>query len=185
MREKRLEVNDVMPDYTVCTGYRDELSIHEAVKAKKKTVFWVLRYIGCTICRMDVELIKNNYQKFTDKDTQVFVVMQSDQEHIRKNIPEGHLPYEIICDSEMKIYKDLMILPAASKEEMAGPADMEKLAGKRELIKEYGFHHGDYEGDELQLPALFITDSDAKVLYAHYAKTIGDMPTLDEVVALL
>ncbi len=185
MSEKRLEVNDTMPNYTFSTGYRDNLTIQEVVKATKKTVFWVLRYIGCSLCRVDVEMIKNDYSKFVDKDTQVIVVMQSDKEHIQRELTEDYLPFEIICDDKMEIYKDLLILPAASQEEMGADGAMEKLSDKFAKIKEYGFVHGDYEGDEMQLPALFITDDTGKILYAHYAKNIADMPSVDEVIALL
>ena len=42
--------------------------------------------------------------------------------------------------------------------------------------------HGDYEGDELQLPALLITDKDLKVTYVHYGNDITDMPIVDELI---
>ena len=42
--------------------------------------------------------------------------------------------------------------------------------------------HGDYEGDELQLPALLITDENLKLTYVHYGKDIMDMPTVDKLI---
>ena len=54
-----------------------------------------------------------------------------------------------------------------------------KKAGK------LGFEHGDYEGDEMQLPALFLLDQDKTVTYAHYAKSLSDMPEVSEMIALL
>ena len=42
-----------------------------------------------------------------------------------------------------------------------------------------------YEGNELQLPALFMTDKDLKVCYAHYGKNIMDMPTVDELIEMI
>ena len=44
---------------------------------------------------------------------------------------------------------------------------------------------GDYEGNELQLPAMFIVNEDGVVEYANYARNIVDLPTVDEVLAML
>ena len=55
---------------------------------------------------------------------------------------------------------------------------------KREDIQKLGYTHGEYEGIEEQLPAFFYLDKDLKVLTAHYAKGIGDMPTAEELLAL-
>jgi hypothetical protein len=60
-----------------------------------------------------------------------------------------------------------------------------KLQAKIEKIKASGFVHGKYEGDENQLPALFITEPGGKVLYAHYAANSIDMPTVDELLEKL
>ena len=67
----KLNVGDKMPNFTFNTQKRDGVTIEEAVKGKKKTVFWVLRYIGCTVCRYDVHVLSQRYQEFLDKDAQV------------------------------------------------------------------------------------------------------------------
>lgn len=41
------------------------------------------------------------------------------------------------------------------------------------------------EGNQLQLPAAFIIDSDGTVLYADYAKTMDGLPSVEELSALL
>lgn len=42
-----------------------------------------------------------------------------------------------------------------------------------------------YEGEELQLPGYFLLDREMNVLEAHRAKTMMDMPTIDEMIAKL
>jgi hypothetical protein len=42
-----------------------------------------------------------------------------------------------------------------------------------------------YEGNEQQLPALFIIDEQGTVTCAHYAQNIMDMPLIDDVLKLL
>ncbi|MBW1849259.1 MAG: hypothetical protein JRJ27_19510, partial [Deltaproteobacteria bacterium] len=42
--------------------------------------------------------------------------------------------------------------------------------------KKEGFKHGKSEGKELQLPAVFLVDTNKAVKYAYYGKNIGDIP---------
>ena len=180
----RICAGERFPEFVFNTHLRDGLSSAEVLRGK--TVFWVLRYIGCTVCRYDVHLIAQRYAEFCGKDAQVFVVMQSDRAHVEKDLSESEaaLPFEIICDPDQSIYTLLAIEPAADMDALLG-GQLERLMEKGEQAKACGFSHGDYEGNEQQLPAMFIVNEDGTVLYAHYAKTIMDMPTVDDVLAML
>ena len=187
----KLTVGDKMPNFTFTTQDRENVSLHAAVKGKKKTVFWVLRYIGCPSCRYDVHMLSQRYQEFLDKDAQVFVVMQSTPESIRKSLADASVPFEIICDPTYEIYHGLDIGvwgEPGSKPDMssADPAALEAFAKLRAEIQALGFAHGEYEGIEEQLPALFITDSDATVTYALYPDNVKvRMPSVDQALELL
>ena len=50
------------------------------------------------------------------------------------------------------------------------------IAEKVADAKSMGLSHGEYEGNELQLPAMFIVDGNNKVIYSHYAKDGADIP---------
>jgi peroxiredoxin len=180
----KLLAGERLPSFTFDTHLRDGLESLSVLKGK--TVFWVLRYIGCTVCRYDVHLIAQRYEEFKAKGAQVFVVMQSDRDHVQKDLSSTDtvLPFEIICDPDQKIYNMLSIEPAESMEALAG-GNMDALKEKGAKARECGFTHGDYEGNEQQLPAMFIADEDGTVLYAHYAQNIVDMPSVDEVIEML
>lgn len=173
----KLTVGSKMPEFTVMTSKQDELVLKDF---ENKTIFWVIRYIGCTVCRLDVQLLKNKFDEIKAKGYDLYVVMQSDKQHVS----EIELPFEIILDPDFKVYNALEIAPASSKEELLGDS-LEALKTKGALAATYGFSHGDYEGNELQLPALFIVDKDSTVTYAHYGKNIMDMPTVDELIEML
>ena len=183
----RLSVGDRMPNFTFDTAYENAKTVESSLKGKKRTVFWVLRYIGCTVCRYDVHVIFTRYREFLDLDAQVFVVMQSEPKNVREELKDAKLPFDIICDTGMEIYEALEIRAAATKEDMrpADPEGIAKMEGKRNKAKESGFVHGKYEGNEQQLPAIFIVERDGTVSYAHYAKNIIDMPTVDEMLDIL
>ena len=180
----KLSKGDVFPDYTVTTQFEDATSISK-IAAGKPLMLVVLRYIGCPSCRYDVHMLQQNYDRFAEKGVSVAVVMQSTPESIRSALQDEPLSFPIICDPEYRIYQDLMIRAAASREEMLGKeAAVQKFMKKREEIQKLGYAHGAYEGIEEQLPAFFYMDAERKLLVAHYAEGIGDMPTAEEMLAL-
>ena len=177
----RLVKGDIIPDFTFSTAYEQNRSFYSALKGK--TVLWVLRYIGCPMCRLDMHDIAQNYSSFTEKNTQVFVVMQSDAEHLKKELTDTPVPFEIISDPEYSIYHLFEIEPATNMLALAG--NPLRAAGKLRAVSKAGFKHGDYEGIETQLPAVFVLDETGKVLYAHYARNLTDMPSVQEILELL
>jgi Peroxiredoxin len=183
----RLAVGDKMPNLTVDTAYEAGTTVEKLVNGKK-TVFWVLRYIGCTVCRYDVHLLIERYQEFKDKDAQVVVVMQSRPEKIQEDVREEmngeKLPFDIICDTKFEFYNTLEILPAETMEELVGE-DRTELNEKGAAARAAGFEHGEYEGNEQQLPGMFIVEGDMTVSFAHYGKNLMDMPKIDDVLAML
>ena len=182
MTPKKYQPGDFFPNLTIKTAFHEDRKVSDILHGK--TIFWVLRYIGCPVCRLDVTLIAQRYQEFVQKGAQVFVIMQSDKEHLQNSMGPTDLPFEIVCDSDQSFYDALMIRPAASMDALAG-AMADRLQAKGALADQYGFTHGDYEGNELQLPALFIVEETRKILYTHYATELADMPDIDEVLDLL
>ncbi len=182
----KLQVGDKMPSFTFQTESQSGLTT-ESVLRGGRTVFWVLRYIGCTTCRYDVHQIAARYGDFQKRGVQVYVVMQSDPAVVREDLKESPLPYHIICDQDQVIYHTLEIPATATKEERmpTSPEDLAKWEAKKQKVKEAGFVHGKYEGNEQQLPALFVVDPDGCVIYSHYAKNSIDMPTVEEMLGIL
>ena len=183
----KLTVGSQFPDFKFNTGYKTGLTVNEEVKKAEKTIFWVLRYIGCTTCRYDVHLLSQRYAEFKALGAQILVVMQSEPATVQNDLKDSPLPFEIICDVDQEIYKTLEIRATETREERqpTSPEDIAKWQTKIAAVKASGFVHGKYEGNEQQLPAFFVTDSDAKVLYAHYAANSIDMPTVDEALEIV
>ncbi|MFR0747239.1 peroxiredoxin-like family protein [Hungatella sp.] len=163
------------------TPFRTNVSLKQETKGTR-TVLLFLRYWGCTLCQLDIHLLKEGYDKIRFAGGQVKVILQSDPENIAASSGGPNaLPFEIICDPQMALYRRFDIQPAKSKLGLAGKQALYKLASAEKL----GLKHGLYEGDELQLPAAFIIDSEMQVLYAHYGKNAGDIPSVDQLAELL
>ena len=179
----KLEVGQIFPDIEVDLLYGGKKNIKEVFDADK-TVIWCLRYVGCTVCRYDIHLAQQRYDEVTAKGGKLVFMLQSRRDILEKEFENMPLPFDIIMDPEMKIYEELEIKPAASMEELGG-GKMGELMEKGAAAKAAGFSHGEYEGNEQQLPAMFMVDKDGKIEFAHYAKDIMDMPVLDDVLKML
>ena len=179
----RLKQGDIFPDFTVREAFAGDTTINQIINGKK-TMFVVLRYIGCTACRYDVHCLCERIHEFNDKGVNVCVVMQSEDVNVRKDLNDQPLPFPLICDSDMHIYRSLDIQPAASMEQLVGN-DLVRLQAKGEKAKACGFSHGMYECNEQQLPAFFYVDENRTVIHAHYGTTIMDMPTVSEMIEMI
>ena len=175
-----MKVGDVLPDFTFDTPFEKGKTLYGAAGGEPVFLLF-LRYYGCTVCQLDIRRLKEDYPRFLAKGAKVLVVLQSKPELIAEKQKPGDLPFDIICDPEQKLYRQLEIAPASSKMAMASLGLIKKMSE----AKKEGLTHGEYEGDELQLPALFLLDGTGRVEYAHYAKNLTDMASHDEMLAML
>ena len=182
----KLKVGDVIPDMPVQTAYGSADSLYGLIGGKN-TLIWAVRYIGCPPCHLDTHRLAERYERFKAANANVVVVMQSDPAVFREATEGEKIPFDILCDPEMKFYKTLEIQAAKDRDEMVGAAlgGLEKLQAKGAACKELGYEHGKYEGDEMQLPAVFVVDGKGVVKYAHYARFIADLPPYDDMVKFL
>lgn len=178
----KLEIGQVMPDFEYETPFAKGITLAETAAKTPKTALIFLRYWGCTLCQYDIHLLAQAHGDIVANGGQMFVVLQSDPALLAGELKTADaLPFQIICDPEQTLYKQFGIEAAAS---MAKMADL-KMLGKAIKATKAGFKHGAYEGEEKQLPAAFVVDSECRILYAHYAKSMSDMPDAAELAKLL
>lgn len=176
----RMKVGDQMPDFSFCTPFRSDRKLSQAVKAKKTAIVF-LRYYGCTLCQYDIHKYAAGYDNIKKAGGEIMVVLQSDPKKLAADlVTEAALPFELICDPKQKLYRLLSIEAAKSKRKLAGPGTVIKMV----KAAASGHKHGRYEGDELQLPAVFVIDRDLKVTYVHYGKTADDVPDIEKLAKL-
>lgn len=182
-----LRKGDQIANFKIVTAFHGEKTVEEIVHESKWTIFWVLRFLGCTLCNYDIHVISKRYQEFLQKEAQVVVVLQNKVNTITESVKKTEIPMEIICDAGCQIYDALEIQATATKADRLPktPDGIEKLEEKRKKAKEAGFTHGVTEGREQQLPAMFIVDQQRRTVYAHYAKDSVDMPSVEEVLSII
>lgn len=178
----KLNVNDLMPDFPFATPYAQGLSLAAEAAKAPKTALMFLRYYGCTLCQYDIQQMVAHYDEITAGGGQLFVVLQSDPEKLHSKLGDpSPLPFSIICDPAQTLYQRFGIEAAEDLKAVITPKDMEKI----QTARASGLSHGDYEGNEQQLPAAFVIGSDCRILYAHYAQTLTDIPDVQELAELL
>lgn len=178
----KLMVGSKMPDFTFSTPFRENVQLRKAIEGINRTALVFLRYYGCPMCQYDIAQYAAGIEKIKAAGGNLLVVLQSSPDLLRQELGrEDALPFEIVCDPQETLYHNFEILPAASQEGMVGPGTMLKIA----KVKKAGYAHGRSEGEELQLPAAFVMRPDLTVTYAHYAKTIDDIPDADQLADLL
>lgn len=171
----KLQPGQHMPDFIFDTPFEKGLHF-ETVARGKKTALLFLRYYGCTLCQYDMMNLREQYHLFTRQGAQVLVVLQSDPGGLAGKIAPDTYPFRIVCDPGQALYRAFEIRPAKSKAGMVSPKALKKLA----KVKASGLRHGEYEGDELQLPALFVMDAQGVLTHARYARDVADLPTEKE-----
>ena len=178
----KLEAGGKLPPFRYNTPFLKDVSIEDTVKrVQGKTALVFLRYFGCRLCQYDMHLFAQNYDAIRETGGQLLVVLQSDPDELKMQTTPDDPPYEIVCDRDQQLYKAFEIGSAASKDTLGDAETAKKMA----VIEQLGLKHGKYEGNELQLPAVFIVSPEMRLTYVHYGTSAGDVPSPEQLTALL
>lgn len=172
--------NEFLENFVYDTAYEMRKDYFKS-KGNKIGILAFLRYYGCTICQLDIMEFNKLYEKFEEMGADVKIVLQSAPEIIKAADKEAKVKFEIICDPKQELYEKFEIKAAESLDELKAGNIMEKVTEAKSM----GLSHGEYEGNELQLPAMFIVDGNNKVIYSHYAKDGADIPRAKEVLDMV
>lgn len=175
----KLEVGQQIPDFSYNLVGKSSDSFVNDLK-ENKTVMVFLRYVGCTVCMYYFQTLQDNLERFKEQNTDLYVFVQSSEENIKKAIDEFSIEYNLVSDPSSKIYKLFDIQSAENMDGLLGSNTMEII----EEVKSRGLEHGEYEGDELQLPAVFVVDKDACITKLKYATHVTDLMTIDEMLSI-
>jgi peroxiredoxin len=175
----KLQVGENGIDFTFDTPWEKEKHFF-AENAGKKSIIFFLRYYGCTACQLEFHNLRREYHRFAATGAAIYVVLQSEAETIREQPDAKDIPFTFILDPRQKLYATFQI----------GSRDPSKERSKEHLTKmskaaELGLLHGKFEGNEYQLPAVFIFDEKNKVLFAHYGQETSDIPPYDVLLKVL
>lgn len=189
-RPVTLKVGDKMHFvYTAVDGKTVDLSENK----RKSTFIAFLRFAECDITKTALKGLKtlNKVAKLCGRE--IKAVIQSDEKTVGKL--QAEYDFELIPDVNGKLYDRFSVFEANSMFSMvAGDKYFENMVGDdiKKMVSSDMFKTlaksligGENEHPERrggQLLAFFTVDKNSVVKYAHYAKTIGDVPAAKELL---
>ncbi len=173
---KKLTEGNEAPDFEFMTPWEGPLSLYPLLSAGSVALYF-LRYLGCPVCRMEMDAIKAEAARFAEKGVKVVVVLQSSRQSLAENLREGDYPFLIACDPDADIYIQYRVSPGSFLQYVAPPAALRAMKALRE-----GYTHGKKEGLELQLPAVFLVGPDKNLKFVHYGRHVADVVEAGEVL---
>jgi peroxiredoxin len=175
----KLSVGKTAPDFMFDTPWKKSVKFSSVLK-KGRALLVFLRYIGCPLCQMKIAELKKDFSTFKRRNIQILVFLQSDPKNVTEMFSEKDLPFTIVCDPKEKIFKRFGVLPGSFFRYVTPKVIARVIKATRR-----GFRHGKYEGQERQLPAVFLVEKNRKIAYAYYGKNVADVPDtallLDEI----
>ena len=194
MKGPSIAVGEKFENFSYDTAWEQGKHLFDLLEIGK-TLLVFSRYLGCHPCLMELINLAGTYPKIRAKGGNLLVVMQSDPAVVREVLEPGvtykidgalsvfgkeQMPYDLVCDPDMMLYKQYGIPAAKNKLGLVSPSAL----AKSKRAQDMGLEHGKYEGDELQLPATFLLEQDGTVAMAHYGKSFADYLSEEEILEL-
>ena len=171
----RVRTGHKAPDFSYITRDGQSGQAADLFAGNGKTLLCFLRYAGCTVCQYDIHQLTELTDALNERGIKPTVILQSSPENANKL---GTLRFPVICDPDEKLYKIYSIMPAIEKKALITSSGLDRI----EAATAAGYHHGEYEGNENQLPALFVINSQGTVEYAKYLTDVDIQPALDQIL---
>ena len=108
---KRLRAGDVIPEFRFDTPYHPQQSFYELLEGEKPVFVVFLRNFGHPLTRHYImEYIKSAGSL---RSARLVCVVQTKPQTISRAIPEGAMPYGLMCDAESVLYRFFSPSPAS------------------------------------------------------------------------
>jgi len=148
-----------------------EVDIHGEIHTMEKYRGrkWMLsffRYASCPMCNFRVHQLIQEYEDWKKLDFRILTVFESSKESIEKYVGKQDVPFPIIPDPGLSLYRSYQVESSWFKYMLAAVPFINALI--------HGFFLGKIEGDKAIVPADFLINPDGTIHTAYYGKNIGD-----------
>ncbi|WP_291115550.1 peroxiredoxin family protein [Flavobacterium sp. UBA6135] len=175
---QKLKVGDKSPDFEAIDTNGDTLKLSNYKGQKVMIAFF--RYAGCPVCNFRVHDLIENYDSILSKGYKIIAIYESDNVTLKEYLSETKVPFPIIGDPNLKLYKEYgvqksfwkMLGSAFKKQPMQAMKKGGKLFSKK--------HKRD--GSLSRIPADFLVDENGILTTVHYGNNIGDHLPLIEIL---
>lgn len=165
---KRLAAGAKIPAFYYDTPYEPQKSFYELLAKDGPVMMVFLRNFGHPLTRHYIMEYLESFPAL--RSGRLVCVVRTQPQTISHAIPKGAIPFEVMCDPEGVLYDFFDIPESASK---LKSYSLEALRILKEAQKE-GYVPGKKELQ--QLPLTLVVGREGQVLFAHYGRSVTDLP---------
>lgn len=165
----RLKAGSVIPAFCYDTPYEPQKSFYELTAGEKPVMLIFLRNFGHPLTRHYIMQYLETAQALTN--LRLVCVVQSQPQTIAAAVPQGALPFELMCDADGVLY-DYFEIPKTTSRLRCYSLDAIKII--RQAQKE-GYVPS--KNEPHQLPLTLVVGNEGEVLFAHYGRSLTDLPS--------
>lgn len=163
---KRFREGDVIQRFSFDTPYHPANDFYSLCSDEQPVCMVFLRNFGHPITRHYILAYAQDHAQLLD--ARLVVVVRSDPGTLAKNIPEGVIPFTILCDPEGVLAEYFAQQAVSGWRGRSGESARILRSAKKEGFRE--------EKGPQPLPLTLLVGEGGRVLYAHYGRTFTDLP---------
>lgn len=170
----RLSSGDTIPHFRH-PDFRGETIDSESLRGRP-TLLSFFRYAACPVCNEHLAELRVHYRDFEARGLRVVGVFHSPTEKLERYIKPDLLPFPVLPDPEMILYREFGVVPKLSValDPRSMLRAMRTLGGDRGATNVF-----DTDGPALVAPAEFLIGRDLRIHAAHYGQFLGDTWSVD------
>ena len=162
-----LKTGDKIPEFRYDTPYRPQNSFY-ALAAAKPLCMVFLPNFGHPLTRHFIARYAEDYAQL--REVELVCVVRSRPEVIAAHLPEGKLPFTLVCDAEGVLYRYFCIPTTKSRLKAYSMLTVKIL----NEAKKQGYQPP--KDEKLFCPLTLVVGPEGKVLFCHYGQTLTDLP---------
>jgi len=167
-------MNERAKDFKAKTHLNEEISLINYQGQKIWLAFY--RYASCPLCNLHIHDIIKRYDEVKNSGLIFLPVFQSLPSEVQKYAGKDEIPFQIICDPKVDIYKLYNV-----GKSYGGFVSLSVMAkGMKAMMS--GHMPGKMEGEISRLPSEFLINENFEIVYRYDGKNIGDHPSLDTIL---
>jgi len=159
----------IVPDVKVQMSSGEVVPL-ASLYASERLALVFLRHLGCIFCREHVAQLRRL------KDLNIVFVTLGTIEQTEAFRTKMQSPHRFICDPDKSLYQHFE-LPKGGLTQMISPQVFVRAIG----ATLQGHRNARSDGDPLQMPGVFIIDTDGQIIWQHAARHAADNPSAEEI----
>ena len=164
--KQRFREGDVIQRFSFDTPYHPANDFYSLCSDEQPVCMVFLRNFGHPITRHYILAYAQDHAQLLD--ARLVVVVRSDPGTLAQNIPEGVIPFTILCDPEGVLAEYFAQQAVSGWRGRSGESARILRSAKKEGFRE--------EKGPQPLPLTLLVGEGGRVLYVHYGRTFTDLP---------